>query len=121
MSRATLVLFDLLVFIRAFSFVSGVVSGITLLRPASLHVLSALSVGAHIVKKTTVPSLLAARVTLQQIPPFHLLLRVSHALTLTLALIFEISLIPLTLLTVASGSIVLTQAGFTLRILNSMP
>ena len=114
-------MFDLPVFIRTFPFVSSVVSGITLLWPASLHMLSALSVGAHIVKKTTVPSLLAARVTLQQIPPFHLLLRVSHALTLTLALIVRISFILLILLAVDFGSIVLTWAGFALRILDSMP
>ena len=121
MSRATLVLFDLLVFIRAFPFVSGVVSGITLLRPANLPALSALSVGAHIVKKITVPSLLAARVTLQRIPPFHLLLRVSLALTLTLALIVGISLIPLIPLAVDFGSIVSTRAGFAPGILGSVP
>ena len=115
--RATLVLFDWPMFIWAFPFVSGVVSGITLLQPASLHTLSALSVGAHITKKTTVPLLLVARVTLQQIPPFLLPLGVSHVLTLTPALIVRISLILLIPLAVNSGSIILTRAGFTLGIL----
>jgi len=115
------VLFVLPMSIWAFHSASAAASGITPLQRANLHALFALSVGAHIVKKTTVPSLLAARVTLQQIPPFHLLLRVSHALTLTLALIVGISLIPLIPLAVDFGSIVLTQAGFMLGILNSMP
>ena len=65
--------------------------------------------------------LLAARVTLRRIPPFHLLLRVSLALTLTLALIVGISLIPLIPLAVDFGSIISTRAGFAPGILGSVP
>jgi len=119
--RATLVLFILPVSIRAFCSASAAASGITPLRHANLHAWFALSVGAHIVKKITVPLLLAARVTLQRIPPFHLLLRVSRALTLTLGLIVGISLILLIPLAVNFGSIVLTWAGFALGILDSVP